>query len=430
MEQEARFLLLSTSLAREQKGAAGYHMQRSLLLHEATNKGTAAAHSLPLLAKAFRPFFLLAAIYAVVMVPLWLAVIGGNLPPNAYLQPSAWHAHEMIWGFVIAVVAGFLLTAVGNWTQRETATGAPLAGLVLLWLAGRLAMLFAGELPRGVPAAVDLAFLPVLGGVLARPLIAAKNRRNFVMLAIVAALFAANLIVHLEGLALAPVGSARLAGAFSVDLVVLLILLIGGRVFPTFTRNATGVASIRNVPWLDRGCVAAMVGLLIADAVAPSSLLTPILAGVAGLLAAARAVHWGTRHSLRDPLLWVLHLGYGWLVIGLLLRASAGVLGAPSVSMATHALTVGAIGTLTLGMMARVALGHTGRMLVAPSPMTAAFVAITLAALARVLGPWLLPEQYLLGLVVAGIFWVLAFAVFLAAYSPILCRPRVDGRPG
>jgi uncharacterized protein involved in response to NO len=329
------------------------------------------------------------------------------------------------------VVAGFLLTAVGNWTQRETATGASLAGLVLLWLGGRLAMLFTGVLPRGVPAAVDLAFLPVLGVVLARPLVAARNRRNFVMLAIVAALFVANVVVHLEGLALLPFGSARVASSLSVDLVVLLILLIGGRVFPMFTRNATGVASIRNIPWLDRSCVVTMVGLLVTDVIAPGAgRFASILAGIVGLLAAARAVHWGARHSLRDPLLWVLHVGYGWLVIGLLLRGTAGVLGVPIASVATHALTVGAIGTLTLAMMARVALGHTRRMLVAPSSMSAAFVAITAAALARVLGPWLVPEQYLVGLVAAGVFWVLAFAVFLAAYSPMLCRPRVDGKPG
>jgi uncharacterized protein involved in response to NO len=406
-------------------------MQRSLLLHDVTSKGAAPDSSLPVLANGFRPFFLLAALYAVVLVPLWLAVLSGKLAPSTYLPPITWHAHEMTWGFVTAVVAGFLLTAVGNWTQRETATGAALAGLVLLWLAGRLAMLFAGVLPRGVPAAVDLAFLPVLAIVLARPLLAAQNRRNFVMLAILTALFAANLVVHLEGLTLLPSGSSRLASLLSVDLIVLLILLIGGRVFPMFTRNATGVVTIRNIPWLDRSCVAAMVGLLVVDVVtAQTGRLAAGVAGVVGLLAAARAAHWGARHSLREPLLWVLHAGYAWLVVGLLLRAMAGLLGVPVSSGATHALTVGAIGTLTLGMMARVALGHTGRMLVAPSSMTAAFVAITLAALARVLGPWLVPGQYLVGLVAAGIFWVLAFAVFLAAYSPMLCRPRVDGRPG
>jgi uncharacterized protein involved in response to NO len=386
---------------------------------------------MPLLAKGFRPFFLLAALYAAVFVPIWLAILTSKLVPGSYLPPMTWHAHEMTWGFVVAVVAGFLLTAVGNWTQRETATGLPLAGLLLLWLAGRLAMLFAGALPRGVPAVVDLAFLPALGVVLARPLIAARNHRNFVMLAIVAALFAANLAIHLDALGWLPSGSAHLANLLSVDLILLLIMLIAGRIFPMFTRSATGVQSIRNIPWLDRLCLAAMAGLLIVDAVVPQGAgSSAVVAGFVGVLAAARAVHWGARHSLRDPLLWVLHAGYAWLVVGLLLRAASGLLGEPPASVAIHALTVGGIGTLTLGMMARVSLGHTGRMIVAPESMKLAFVAINLAALARVLVPWFAPAWYVGGLVTAGVFWVIAFAVFLATYGGMLCRPRVDGKPG
>ena len=405
-------------------------MHRSLLLQDLTRQAAPPQSGLPVLAKGFRPFFLLAALYALVMVPLWLGILNGKLAPSSYLEPAAWHAHEMTWGFVVAVIAGFLLTAVGNWTQRETATGAPLAGLALLWLVGRMAMLLSGVLPRGLPAALDLAFLPALGFVLARPLLATNNRRNFVMLAVLAALFATNLVVHLDGLALLPAGSARQANLLGVELIVLLIMIIGGRVIPMFTRNATGVARIRNLPWLDRTCVVAMAFLLVVGAFAAGSRFSSGLAGLVGVLAAARAVHWGARHSWRDPLVWVLHIGYGWLVVGLLLRGAAGLLGWPYGSVATHALTVGAIGTLTLGMMARVALGHTGRMLVAPGPMSAAFVAITLAALARVLVPWLAPEHYAVGLFAAGAFWVLAFGVFLVAYGRILCRPRMDGRPG
>jgi uncharacterized protein involved in response to NO len=247
----------------------------------------------------------------------------------------------------------------------------------------------------------------------------------------VAALFAANLVVHLDGLALLPAGSARRANLVSVDLIVLLIMIIGGRVFPMFTRNSTGVETIRGIPWLDRTSVLAMAALLLADTVTPQAVrFSAVLAGIVGLLAAARAVHWGARHSLKDPLLWVLHAGYGWLVVGLLLRGAAGLFGTPFASVATHALTAGAIGTLTLGMMARVSLGHTGRMLVAPRAMASSFVAITLAALARVLVPWLAPGHYSAGLIAAGVFWVLAFVIFLAVHTPILSQPRVDGRPG
>ena len=402
------------------------------LLNTTTRESPIPHDLLPVLAKGFRPFFLLAALYAVVMVPLWLAMLNGEITTTStYLEPVTWHAHEMIWGFVVAVVAGFLLTAVGNWTQRETATGAALAGLVLLWLAGRLALLFTAVLPRGGPALVDLAFLPALAIVLARPLLATNNRRNFVMIAVLAALFAANLVVHLDALTVLPAGSARYANLASVDLIVLLIMIIGGRVFPTFTRNATGVGTIRSVAWLDRTSLFAMAALLLVDVIAPGAVrFSAVLAGIAGLLAAGRAVHWGARHALGNPLLWVLHAGYGWLVIGLLLRGASGTVGTPFSSVATHALTVGAVGTLTLGMMARVSLGHTGRALAAPRAMTWSFVAITLAALVRVLVPWLAPVHYGAALVAAGVLWVLAFGIFLATYAPVLCRRRLDGKPG
>lgn len=406
-------------------------MNRSLHMLGGVERPRARPAPMPLLAKGFRPFFLLAALYAIAIVPLWLAILQGMLAPVAYLAPSVWHAHEMLSGFVTAVVAGFLLTAVGNWTQRETLTGGWLAALALLWVAGRWAMLFAGVLPWGLAAAIDLAFLPALALGLARPLIASNNRRNFAMLGILAALFGSSLVVHLDGLALVREGSARLANLVALDVVVLLISIIGGRVFPMFTRNASGVASIRSIPWLDRACIVAMVALVMTDSLLRDDVLASgVVAGVAGVLSAARAVHWGARHSLRDPLLWILHVGYGWVVVGLLLRAADGIFGLSIGSAAIHALTLAAIGSLTLGMMARVALGHTGRMLAAPAPMTAAFVAITLAALARTVVPMLAPGWYAAGLVAAGVFWTLAFAVYLGTFAPLLLQPRADGKPG
>lgn len=404
-------------------------MPRSLLLPGGASQ--AASQGPPAVAaKGFRPFFLLAAAFAVAIVPLWLLVLGGTVGPARYLEPALWHAHEMLFGFVVAVLAGFLLTAVGNWTNRETLVGTPLLALAGLWLAGRLVMAFPGALPRGVPALVDLAFLPVLAVVLARPLLSTGNRRNFVMVGIVSALFAANAAVHAEALGLLPYGAARRASSLAVDLVVLVILLISARIFPTFTRNATRVESIRSLPWLDKATAAAMVVLLGFEAFAVSARASAALAGVVGLLAAARAVHWGARHTLRQPLLWILHAGYAWLVFGLLFRALAG-LGWPSfASLATHALTVGGIGCLTLGMMARVSLGHTGRMLTASPLLAWAFAAVVLAAVARTLIPLLSPARYFESLLAAGALWTTAFAIFLAVYAPILLRPRIDGRPG
>src|SRR5689334_3692569 len=177
-------------------------MPRSLLFHDAPD--VAAAPRFAIGANGFRPFFLLAAAFAVLAVPLWLVILAGRVEPGEYLMPPYWHAHEMVFGFAVAVIAGFLLTAVGNWTQRETATGAPLVALAVLWTAGRVAMLVAARLPHGLPAAVDVSFLPALMIVLARPLIAAKNAKNAVMLLVLAALALANLAVHLDALGVAP----------------------------------------------------------------------------------------------------------------------------------------------------------------------------------------------------------------------------------
>lgn len=384
----------------------------------------------PLARKGFRPFFLLAAAFASAIIPLWIAIVAGVASPGSYLDATTWHAHEMVFGFATAVIAGFLLTAVGNWTQRETLTGAPLLGLAGLWLAGRGAMLAPDRLPRGVPALVDLAFLPLLAAVLARPLVAVKNRRNFVMLAVLAALFAADAVVHLEALGAMPAGAGRRACHVGIDVVLVVTLIIAGRVFPMFTRNATGVASIRSNARLDAGTVAGMVVLTVADAIDRESAVAALLAAAVGLLAASRATRWGTRHTIGNPLLWILHVGYAWIPIGLLLRAVARLAPGVSDSLATHALTVGAIGSLTLGMMARVALGHTGRTLVAPKVVAAGFGLMTAAACARVVVPLLWPGAYYRAVLAAGALWCASFVAYVVGYAPVLAGPRIDGKAG
>jgi uncharacterized protein involved in response to NO len=273
--------------------------------------------------KGFRPFFLLASLFAIAVVPFWVLVLLGIVTPVAYLDPITWHAHEMIFGFSVGVIAGFLLTAVGNWTHRETLVGAPLLALAALWALGRLAMLFASALPRGVPALVDLAFLPALMLAVARPLVAAKSRKNFVMVGVLGALFAANVAVHLEALGVAAIGAARQGERVAIDLVVLLIVVIAGRVFPMFTRNTTARTSIRSVPVLEVSAVAAMAVFTASDAIAPDRTSTAVAAAVACVLTAARAARWGTRHTARHALLWILHAGYAWIPIGLALRAAA-----------------------------------------------------------------------------------------------------------
>ena len=375
----------------------------------------------PLLAKGFRPFFLLAAAFAVAAVPTWLVAFATSADFARYLGPAQWHAHEMVFGFSVAVIAGFLLTAAGNWTGRETATGRPLAVLAGAWILGRLALLFADVLPSGVAAALDLAFLPLLAAACARPLVAAKNRRNYAFLVLLSAFFAANLAVHLGALGVRPEWT-RLGSLVGVDLVVLAIVLIGGRVIPMFTKNATRVDAIRNVPWLDRAALVGTLSIVVLDALGKPA---GIAAGLTGLVLLARMVTWGTRHTARQPLLWVLHAGHAFVALGFLLRAVPSV---PS-SASLPALTAGAIGTMTLGMMTRVTLGHTGRMLAVPRSVAWAFGAVVTAALVRVFAP-LAPSVYLPLVTGAGVLWSAGFAIFIAAYAGALLSPRVDGKPG
>jgi uncharacterized protein involved in response to NO len=402
-------------------------MPRSLVLHVAPSEHS---HASALLAKGFRPFFLLAALFAVVAVPLWLFVVHGTVATPPYLDPTTFHAHEMLHGYTVAVLAGFLLTAVANWTQRETATGPRLLALTSLWIAGRVAMLASGTLTPVVVAALDLSFLPALIFVLARPLLAANSRRNWVMLGILGALWLANAAVHLGALGWLSEGVGRRANAAALNLIAFVTLLMAARIFPMFTKNATGVTSIRSLPRLDRAALAALLLAAVLELLVPSSRGTGVMFGAAGLLAMARSARWGARHAWRNPLLWSLHVGHAWLCLGLLLRG-ASILGAPLLrSLAIHALTVGAVGGLTLGMMARVALGHTGRMLVAPRAMLVAFLAVNLAALVRCFGPLVMPADYMKVITVSGCLWALAFMIFLFTYTPVLLRPRVDGRPG
>jgi uncharacterized protein involved in response to NO len=404
-------------------------MQRPLTVHGAMPEPTTRSRP-AIAAKGFRPFFFLASAFAALIVPLWLLIVNGVLAPRAYLDPSSWHAHEMIFGYTVAVIAGFLLTAVGNWTQRETIVGAPLLALAGLWTLGRVAMAVAPALPRGLAALVDLAFLPALALVLARPLIATQSRRNFVMLAVIAALFATNVAVHLDALGILPPGTARRASLVAIDVVVFLILVIAGRVVPMFTRNATGVTTISSSVPLERATVLASAALVVIDVARPETTLAGVAAGAVAIIAIARAVRWGALYTARHPLLWILHVGYAWIPIGLAMRALP-LVGAPvASSFATHALTVGAIAAITLGMMSRVTLGHTGRPLVASRLAVASFVLVTTAALARVIVPLVYPAWYGASLLVSGAAWSVAFALYVVGDVSILFAPRPDGKPG
>ena len=378
-----------------------------------------------LFALGFRPFFLAAGLFALLLIGLWLGVLHGRVTV-APLAPMVWHGHEMLFGFTVAVIAGFLLTAAQNWTRIATPAGAPLAGLFLLWLAGRVAFLIPG-LPAPLVAAIDLAFLPLLAVALALPISKAGQRHNVPFPVMLFALTAANALVHAE--ALGASGTADLGLHIAAFIVVAMMVLMGGRVIPSFTDNRLG-SRARRWPELEKALPFVTIAALVAVLAMPAARATALIAGLAALLHAVRLAGWYTPKVWSVPLLWILHVGYAWLVVGFALLALAplGVAGAEDAAL--HAFAAGGIGVLTLGMMARVSLGHTGRLLEAPPIMAIAFWAINLAALVRVIQPLLLPSFYMQAMALAGALWIAAFALFVAVYTPILIRPRVDGKPG
>ncbi|CAN5471517.1 NnrS family protein [soil metagenome] len=372
----------------------------------------------------FRPFFLAAAAFAAFVVPLWLFVWSGHATLPAQLLPSAWHAHEMVFGFVVAVIAGFLLTAVRNWTSRPTPTGAALASLVALWALGRVALFLEGPIPHVVAALVDLAFLPALTIALARPIVQSRNWKNAVFLPLLLLLFTTNALFHFGS----PVWAVR-APKIAIDVVLLIVVVIGGRVIPSFTASALRI-DVRKHPALDAVALASLGAVALLGAVADGSRIYAVVSIAAGFFHALRLIGWRGWRAWRSPILWVLHVGYAWIAIGLVLRGVSGFFPTWIPSAATHALTVGAIGILILGMMSRVSLGHTGRLLVVTPLVTVAFGFLVLAAIVRAMGPLLFPEGYFAELVVAGTLWSAAFALFVFVYVPILGAPRVDGKPG
>lgn len=377
-------------------------------------------------ALGFRPFFLSAGIYAVLMMALWLLVLRGSLDLGS-LPPLVWHGHEMLFGFAVAVIAGFLLTAAQNWTGIRTPSGPPLAALFVLWLAGRLGFLVPGLPPVWV-AAIDLAFLPVLALTLAWPIMKARQLHNYPFPVMLLALTAANALVHADALGWRA-GSASLGLHLAAYVIVVMITVMGGRVIPSFTDNKLRTRARR---WkaIEILVPASTLAALVAALIAPVSPLTALLAALAAATHGIRLAGWYTGKVWSVPLLWILHLGYAWIALGFALLALSAAGLATATGSALHAFTAGSIGVLTLGMMARVSLGHSGRMLEPAPLMTWAFVAANLAALIRVAVPLLFPALYTQGMTVSGVLWMVAFGLFAAIYTPILLRPRVDGKPG
>ena len=363
----------------------------------------------------FRPFFLLAAIWAAIAVPVWLAVYAHGYPLPAALPAMYWHAHEMIYGYGLAAVAGFLLTAIPNWTGRLPVRGAPLAGLAALWLLGRIAAF--------TPAPwLDLAFPLALMAVVAREVASARNFHNLPVVAILGVLFAGNLLVQLHALGIAY--TAALGNRIGVATLLLLIALIGGRLVPSFTRNwmareMPGARPPAPHSALDWACLVLGLCGLAAWVVAADSPFSFGLQMTGGAALAVRLARWRGLATVREPLLFVLHAGYGWLAAGLAFAGANGFLGWMPAGAPLHALTVGAIGTMTLAVMTRASLGHCGRALHAGPGTSAIYLLVTLAAALRFAAP-LLGEHALLTTALAGCAWSAAFALFAILYAPLL----------
>lgn len=381
-----------------------------------------------LLDYGFRPFFLLAGLWAIVPMAVLLGSVSTGAWPAGAIPLFTWHGHEMIFGFVAAAIAGFLLTAVPSWTGTQRVTGYPLMGLAALWVLGRIA-----PMPLPEPAAMPirllaLAFFPALALMLAAPLVRSRNVRNLPFLVFLGLLFLADLLfygTHAGWFAAPPFDPLRLA----VNTVLLMVVIVGGRIVPAFTRNTLHAMQRPvpySLPWVHALAIVTAASVLVGDLVAQDSVGSGVLAGLAAVLLGICLSTWQGWRTLDIPLLWVLHAGFAWLIVGLALKA-AWLLGGYGWAMNwMHALTAGTFGTMILGVTTRAALGHTGRPLVAPRPIVPAYLLVTAAAVLRVWGTWLVPDRYWQVLTLSVVLWIAAFAAFVLVYTPILLRPRVD----
>ncbi|MFM0326056.1 NnrS family protein [Caballeronia glebae] len=379
----------------------------------------------------FRPFYLCGAAFGGLALTVWLLVLSGVPLLGGYLlraDPVGWHAHEMVFGFAAAIVVGFLLTAVRAWTGRETASGATLASLAFLWLAGRVLVWSGPALPSAI---VDSAFLPVAAVLLLRVLVKAGNRRNYFVAVVLLAFGALNAAFHAFSIDARPDLAMRAMYA-SVGIVVMLVGVIGGRVIPMFTASAIPGFVARRWRFVELTVAPLTLAAFLADAFAPGiAIIVAPLALLACGVHLARMIGWRSYAVRGRPILAILHLAYAWLPIGFAMLALS-ALGWTRVahSLAMHAFATGAIGGAIIAMITRTARGHTGRPLIADKRDVACYALVMAAGALRVFGPLVAPSLHSTWVFAAGACWVLAFALYVAAYAAPLSKPREDGKPG
>ena len=383
---------------------------------------------LPLFALGFRAFFALAGMSALMLIGMWRSVYDGSQPFSNYYPSLYWHAHEMLIGYTVAVMAGFLLTAVRNWTGQSTPSGGKLAGLCLLWLYGRILPFYSEVLPDGFIALVDFVFLPVLAWQISLPIMRARHYISLLFIALLLVMATGNGLIHAEILGLTE-QTAWLGSRVIITCVITMILVIAGRVFPFFTeRGLPGSLCIRD-PLINGLSIASALQVFVLDLFAVSGAVLAAAAITAALINGYRVYAWYNRGIWYVPLLWILYLGYGWIILGFILMAFS-AFGLLLPSLALHTFTIGGIGVITLGMMARVSLGHTGRVLKLSNIMAFGFVCINIAVFVRVLIPVASTDWYGSAVNISIWLWLVAFSLFIAVYMPILVQARPDGKPG
>ncbi|MAI65729.1 MAG: hypothetical protein CL600_12810 [Alteromonas sp.] len=385
----------------------------------------------PLLRLGFRPFFLLGGLFAFAAIAIWILVLNGAVNISPLNGMFWWHSHEMLFGFVPAIIAGFLLTAVQTWTNVPSVKSTKLLVLVVLWLSARILLLVNFGLPFWAAMAVDLAFLPLVGIFLAIPLIKVGQQRNMIFLPLLFLMAVANAFTYLPQLGLAE--SYNTQGLHGmVMLVTLLVALLGGRVIPMFTANGTQTPKVLPIKWLEITSLLSLfiifVGLI--AGLSTYSMLLGLMCAISALLHLYRILRWRPWVTLKVPLVWSLHFAMLFIPIGLFMMSLHFLLDIISFSAALHSLTVGVIGGMILAMMSRVSLGHTGRPLTSSPLITFAFVSVLAAALLRSVFVAVFPANVIQLWLVSGIFWCVAFALFVWVYLPILSTARLDGRPG
>lgn len=385
-----------------------------------------AKQSFALFNLGFRPFFLLSALFAVILMAIWGLLYSNIIQLNTYYGFIDWHSHEMLFGYAAAVIAGFLLTAVRNWTNVDTISKTPLAVLAGIWLLARI--LPFTPAPGLLIAVVDVSFFFFLVLAVAHPIIKVKQWSNLIMVAILSAFMAADILVQSQHLGLME-GGVTAGNSLALYSVLMIIQVLTGRVMPFFTRVVVPGTEVVERPLLEKVLLITLVLLALADVFLLNKLFISLLAGILFVAHFMRVAPWFSRPVLNIPILWVLYAGYLWLLIGFAMKVLVGF-DLLTNNLVIHAWTVGVISITTYGMMARVSLGHTGREMIPSKLAVTGFYLLFLAAVIRVILPVFFMAQYVLLIELSSVLWVTAFILFTIVYLPVLTQPRIDGRAG